>query len=187
VVGAAGIVGNQRNGMMKKWSFGLWVVAACVAGGVVSCASPDRPPRVAPAKPSMFAPAAMRLHPTFTQVMDTNNDGVADSIEAEVEFTDKFGDPTKAEGQFMFELFSFRQDNPDPRGSRLVNPFVASIVTPAEQESRWNRTTRTYSFRLATPAVGTRNHFVLTASFVSSSGKRFTDRTVLLPLRSEAK
>ena len=127
----------------------------------------------------------MRLHPTFTQLMDTNNDGVADAIEAEVEFTDRFGDPAKAEGQVMFELFGFRQDNPDPRGARLVNPFVGSIVTPAEQESRWNRTTRTYSFRLATPAVAPRANYVLTASFVSTSGKRYTDRTVLVPMRKE--
>ena len=174
-------------GMKSKSGVLVWGLAALMAVSVVSCSGGDRPPRVAPAKPSMFAPAAMRLHPTFTQVLDTNNDGVADSIEAEVEFTDKFGDPTKAEGQFMFELFSFRQDNPDPRGTRLVNPFVATIVTPAEQESRWNRTTRTYSFRLATPAVGTRANYVLTASFVSSNGKRFTDRTVLVPMRRDEK
>lgn len=176
---------RQMMGMKLNRGVFAGLVAFLLAGSVISCSSGDRPPRVAPAKPSMFAPAAMRLHPTFTQVLDTNSDGIADSIEAEVEFTDKFGDPTKAEGQFMFELFSFRQDNPDPRGSRLVNPFVASIVTPAEQESRWNRTTRTYSFRLATAAVAQRANYVLTVSFVSSSGKRFTDRTVLVPLRAE--
>lgn len=172
-------------GMTLKFGFCAMLLAALLAGSTVSCSSGDRPPRVATAQPSMFAPTSMRLHPTFSRVLDTNNDGAADSIEAEVEFTDKFGDPTKAEGQFMFELFSFRQDNPDPRGSRLVNPFVASIVTPAEQETRWNRTTRTYSFRLATGAVGPRANYVLTVSFVSSNGKRFTDRTVLVPQRAE--
>lgn len=176
---------GQMMGMTLQRGVFMVLLAFLLASCVVSCSSGDRPPRVAPIKPSMFAPAAMRLHPTFTQVLDTNNDGIADSIEAEVEFTDKFGDPTKAEGQFMFELFSFRQDNPDPRGTRLVNPFVASIVTPTEQESRWNRTTRTYSFRLATAAVAQRANYVLSVSFVSSNGKRFTDRTVLVPLRKE--
>ena len=175
-------------GKMKAKKFGVMAgVCGLMLLAVAGCSQPDRPPRVAPIKPSMFAPEAMRLHPTFTQVLDTNNDGTADSIEAEVEFTDKFGDPTKAEGQVMFELYSFRQDNPDPRGSRLVNPFVGSIQTPAEQEARWNRTTRTYSFRLAAPIVGKRANYVLTASFVTTSGKRYFDKTVLVPLPRDEK
>src|SRR5262249_40830310 len=93
----------------------------------------------------LFTASSMRLHPIFTQVKDWTGDGKPDGIQAELEFQDQCGDPTKAAGKVIFELFDYRRDSPDPRGDRLVNPWIGSIATLDEQRARWNRTSRTYS------------------------------------------
>ncbi len=133
----------------------------------------------------MFAPTAMRIHPVFTQVRDWTNDGRPDGIEVLVEFQDRFGDPVKASGQALFEVYAFRQGSPDPRGARLVEPFVANIDNVASQRDHWNRTSRCYSFQLAWPVVRQNEAYVLTASFQLEGGGRFTDQLVLKPMAKE--
>lgn len=150
---------------------------------VVGCAQPNLDePNVN--QDALFGPTAMRIHPIFTQVRDFNNDGTPDGVEALLEFQDQFGDPTKAAGTVMFELFEYRKANPDPRGARVVNPWIGSMLTRQEQEARWNRTSRTYTFQLAYPSIQTTRNYVLTASFRSSTGERFDDR-VVLPAQEE--
>lgn len=128
---------------------------------------------------ALFGPTAMRIHPVFSQVKDWTGDGRADGIEVLLEFQDQFGDPTKAAGTVMFELYSYRQAEPDPRGLRVVNPWHGSLLTTREQVSRWNRTSRTYSFQLAFGGIDAKKRYVLTAAFRSGSGSRFTDQVVL--------
>ena len=70
--------------------------------------------RTTPGNIDMFAPTGMRIHPIFTQVADLDKDGKPDGIEAQLEFQDQFGDPTKASGQVLFELFDYRRNSPDP-------------------------------------------------------------------------
>src|SRR3982751_3083148 len=105
----------------------------------------------------------MRVHPIFTRTRDWNNDGVADGIDAEIEFLDRFGDPTKADGRIVFELFNYRRDSMDPRGDRVVSPWIASVDSADEQQARWNRTSRTYSFKLAYSTLSRAKTFVLAA------------------------
>jgi hypothetical protein len=128
---------------------------------------------------ALFGPAAMRVHPVFTQVKDWTGDGRPDGIEVLLEFQDQFGDPTKAAGTAMFELFEYKQAEPDPRGQRVVNPWSGSLLTTREQVARWNRTSRTYTFQLSHPAIEPHKPYVLTAVFRASSGGRFFDRVVV--------
>jgi hypothetical protein len=129
----------------------------------------------------MFGPTRMRLHPIFTQVKDWTGDNIADGIEAEVEFQDQFDDPTKAAGKIMFELYAYRQGFPDPRGDRIVNPWVGSLLTLQQQREHWNRTSRTYSFQLAMPGISLKRTYVLTAMFENGNGRRFFSRLILNP------
>jgi hypothetical protein len=128
---------------------------------------------------ALFGPTAMRVHPIFTGVKDWTGDERADGVEVLIEFQDQFGDPTKAAGTLIFELYEYRIANPEPRGRRLVNPWIGSIVTLDEQRNRWNRTSRTYTFQLAYPEIDAGRSYVLTATFNSSTGERFLDRAVL--------
>lgn len=155
-----------------------WLVplALLILPVFIGCAS--KPIERDNAEVVMFGPTRMRLHPIFTQVKDWTGDNKPDGIEAELEFQDQFGDPTKAAGKVMFELFSYTA-GPDPRGDRIVNPWVGSLLTLQQQYEHWNRTSRTYGFQLAMPGITTKKSYVLTAMFEHSDGRRFFSRVIL--------
>jgi len=138
--------------------------------------------RATPGTIDMFAPTGMRIHPIFTQVADLDKDGKPDGIEAQLEFQDQFGDPTKASGQVLFELFDYRRNSPDPRGTRVGGPWMESLAGLDEQHARWNTTLRTYRFDLSYPNIRNDQPYVLTAIFELTSGGRFFDQIVLTPI-----
>ena len=134
----------------------------------------------------LFGPVAMRLHPIFTQVKDWSGDDKPDGIEALVELQDQFGDPTKASGRVIFELYEYRPHSPERRGERLLNPWIGDLETLDDQRDRWNRTSRTYGFQLTYPDVQPTRSYVLTAQFELSNGGRFFDRIILEGRRPRA-
>jgi hypothetical protein len=138
-------------------------------------------PHWQPQQPDLFAPTAMRIHPVFTQIRDWTESGQPDGVEVMVEFQDRFGDPSKASGAFVFELFQYRPGFPDQRGARVAMPFVANVDSAAAQRDHWNRTARSYAFQLALPQVNPNNTYVLQAHFELTGGGRFTDTLVLTP------
>jgi hypothetical protein len=130
-----------------------------------------------------FGPSELAFH-SFTTIKDWTSDQKPDGIEAVVEFLDQFGDPTKASGTLIFELYEYRRAAPDPRGQRLMY-WNASIQSLQEQRLRWNRISRTYSFALANDQINPRRTYVLSAIFQSSSGGRLFSRTILEPQPEE--
>jgi hypothetical protein len=127
---------------------------------------------------NMFAPTGMRIHPIFTQIQ-VDKDNKPTGIEAQLEFQDQFGDPTKASGRVLFELYLYRQTSPDPRGKRVGGPWLGSVATLAEQHERWNTTLRTYRFELTDANLHADQPYVLTATFELTGGGRFFDRNIL--------
>ncbi len=164
----------------------ILALAILVALGltVVGCSDGYAPPRPTP-QADVFGPVAMRVHPIFTQVKDWSGSGHPDGIETLIEFQDQFGDPTKASGRVMFELFEYRRGSADPRGGRVVNPWIGALSTLEQQRQHWNRTSRTYSFQLAYPQINPNRTYVLTAVFEMSEGGRFFDRIILEPSPKE--
>jgi hypothetical protein len=126
----------------------------------------------------LFGPSSMRLQPTFTQVRDWTGDGTPDGIEAVIELQDQFGDPTKASGRVIFELYTYRPYNPDPRGLRLVAPWEGRLDSMEDQRARWNRVNRAYIFQLAYPDARRDKDYVLEARFELANGGRY--RNVLI-------
>ncbi len=161
---------------MIRRAFATILVGALVAG----CNTGGGHPTTG-ADPAFLAPVTMRLHPVFTQVKDWTNDGRPDGIEVLVELQDQFGDPTKASGKVIFELFEYRRYDPEPRGQRLANPWIGDLSTVDLQREHWNRTSRTYSFQLALDQIRADKGYVLTATFELSQGGRFFDRIILEP------
>lgn len=129
----------------------------------------------------MFRPTAMRIHPVFSQVRDWSGDGRPDGFDVLVEFQDRFGDPTKASGNFIFEVYQYRPGFPDARGPRVGAPFLSNVANPAAQRDQWNRTARCYGFQLAHPQVSPSGTYVLTATFEAVGGGRFEDDIVITP------
>ena len=146
------------------------------------CQTDSPPPAEAAPNASqsnLFGPTSMRIHPVFTQIKDWTGDGKPDGIEVLLEFQDQFHDPTKAAGQVVFELYSFHQESPDPRGARLLNPWIGTLQSIADQDAHWNRTSRTYTFQLADPQISDSQIYVLTATFEQTGGGRFFDQIIL--------
>ncbi len=153
------------------------MLAATLLAG---CHQPDLSSDGRAAEVAPFAPVSMRVHPIFTQIKDWTGDGRPDGIEALVEFQDAFTDPTKAAGKLVFELFEYRA-GPDPRGDRVVNPWIGSLADAADQRRHWDHTSRAYSFLLAYPGIDRGRPYVLTAGFEPPSGGRLFDRVILQP------
>ncbi len=152
----------------------------CLVMGMLmalGCASHSPAPR-SPGDAALFGPASMRIHPIFTQVKDWTGDDKPDGVEALLEFQDQFSDPTKASGTAIFELYTYRKGDADPRGERVVNPWVGSLQTLADQQARWNRTSRTYFFQLEYPAIRDDRTYVLAATF-DTGATRFFDQIVI--------
>ena len=113
----------------------------------------------------MFGPAAIRIHPTFTQLRDWSGHGKPDGIEATLEVQDQFDEPIRATGRVMFELYDYQKNSPQVRGRRLGGPWIASLNTKAAQQDRWNSALRAYTFQLTQPEISTKRYYVLTAQF----------------------
>ena len=154
------------------------VIAITLLILIGGCTTPTINPRQPAEAQQLFAPVSMRIHPIFTQVKDWTGDGVIDGIEALLEFQDQFRDPTKAAGDVVFELYAYRPYSPDGRGERVVNPWLGSLRTLADQEARWNRTSRTYAFELEYPQIREDRDYVLVATF-DTGQTRFFDQIVI--------
>jgi hypothetical protein len=133
----------------------------------------------------LFSPVDMRLA-TFSKLKSWSGSGAPEGIEALLEFDDQFDDRTKAAGAVYFELYSFRPGWPDPRGSRIVNPWSGSLQTYDDQKAHWERASGAYNFRLACAGLEWNKDYVLAATFQSPSGQRFFSQIILPAEKPEA-
>jgi hypothetical protein len=145
----------------------------------VSCQDEAQPLARTQTDVKLFGPVSMRLHPIFTQVKSWSGDTRPEGIEALVELQDQFGDPTKASGRIIFELYTYKPYDPERRGERLAVWNDAYLQTLDEQRDRWNRTSRTYGFQLTYPQIQPTQSYVLTAEFQLAGGGRFFDQVIL--------
>jgi hypothetical protein len=145
---------------------------------LAACSSGPRPRTAEEAK--LFGPKSLRVHPTFTRVKDWTGDGRPDGIEAVVELQDEFGEPTRATGSVMFELYQYRPTHPDVRGRRIPEVWVWPLARRNEQVAHWSRALRAYSFKI--PLDPGRTPLVLEATFnLSDDRGRLTNQIVLEP------
>jgi hypothetical protein len=157
----------------------MLIVLLGLAPSHLACESPG-PLSMGKNAPSIIGPVSVRIHPTFTQVKSWAGDDRPEGIEALLEVRDRWDEPIRATGKVIFELYEYRRGYPDPRGSRLVNPWVASLATVEDQAARWDRVSRAYKFQLAYPQVDAKHTYVLSASFETEGGRLF-DRLNLGP------
>jgi hypothetical protein len=126
---------------------------------------------VVPQPIDMLLPKEISIHP-FTGTRMFDEQGGIKGMDVRIEAKDSFGDATKAFGQFRFEMYDFRKQNPDPKGEMLAS-WDVNLIEPKDNLVHWDNITRTYQFKLqwARPmAVGRR--FVLVAVFSSPYHER---------------
>lgn len=135
--------------------------------------------RSVPEPIDLLLPHEIRIHP-FTGTRTFDEAGGVRGIEVRVEARDAYADPTKAFGEFRFELYNYKPNRPDHRGDRLAM-WRESLLEPEKNLVHWDEITRTYEFKLqwARPIpVGKR--FVLVAVFDSPFTPRlFAERTAI--------
>ena len=148
-------------------------VAVCMVAFACGCEGSGGHPRSA-LDQQMFGPASVRIHPTFTQVRDWNGDGKPDGIEATLEIQDPFGEPTRATGRAMFELYEYRKNSPQVRGQRIGGPWIASLDSRPDQQEHWNPALRSYTFQLHFPNAQLDRYYVLTVQFDLNSTAAMT-------------
>jgi hypothetical protein len=146
------------------------------------------PPAPQAGREGDFAPTKLRVHPTFTQVKDWTGDGKLDGIEAVIELLDSYGEPTRGNGSLMFELWSYRPNDPAVVGTRVAGPWRGPLLTREDQDGHWSKALRAYTFQLEMPNVNPTKEYVLTASFEPpggadkpTAGGRLFDRLVIEP------
>ena len=128
----------------------------------------------------MFGPSSMRIHPTFTQVKDWTGDGKPDGVEAFLELSDQFGEPTRATGTIRFELYNFHEAEEERRGKQLAEPWIFKLDNRDQQIAHWNPVERAYTFRLPYDKISANRRYVLTAQFDRPGGRLF-DQLILEP------
>lgn len=114
------------------------------------------------------------LH-SFSSPKDWDDDGILDGIEAHIEAIDHFGDPCKTLGTLLFELYTFREAMPEPKG-RQLGVWEASMDDLQGHQLHWQRISRTYRFDLQTlKPIPLRRKYILTVKMTLPGGRRLFD------------
>lgn len=118
---------------------------------------------------SLMLPKEVRIHSfTNTKVFDNGQKG----IEVHIEARDAYGDPTKAFGDFRFELYAFKAQSPDPKGT-LINSWTESLSDPKANALHWWNVSRTYVFKLGVDqGIRPGHQYVLVATYSSPYSDR---------------
>lgn len=122
-----------------------------------------------------YSPTQIRVLP-FTKIRSFDEDPVPDGVAVSLRPLDGAGDPVKAYGSFLFELYAFQQATPDKRGRRL-QAWRQTIHTLDEQRTFWERVTSTYEFQLSWEGepLPIDRKYVLAASFEAPGADRLFD------------
>lgn len=155
---------------------------------LAACQPPESTPHLYGAGMDMFTPVKMRIHP-LSRIVFPSASATAPAtapagsaittpiLEARFELTDQFGDPGKGAGTIVLELL----DTSSPfAGKKPLQEWSLSLNTPQANREHWDRTTRTYLFKLPLPAdfpKPSTGHdlFTLSATFTLPNNSTLSD------------
>jgi hypothetical protein len=158
------------------------LLAGCEGLNLNSSTSKPATAASAPATPipepvSLMLPKEIRIHP-FTGTRTFDDAGGIKGIDVRIEAVDAYGDATKAFGDFRFELYTFKENSPDPKKQRIAL-WEVPLMDPKTNLTHWDNITRTYEFKLQwDQAIPVGQKFVLVAVYSSPYTQReFAERT----------
>lgn len=122
-----------------------------------------------------YSPRTIRILP-FTKARSFDDDAVPDGIGVSLRPLDGTGDPVKAYGTFIFELYAHRDASGNHRGD-LLQSWTQPVADPEDQKRFWERVTSTYEFQLSWEGqpIPPQKKYVLAVSFQAPGGKRLFD------------
>ncbi len=168
------------------WLALLLAAAGCTDGDVGLGAAPATQPgngggasQAVPAPIDLLLPQRIRIHP-FTGTRTFDAAGGVRGIDVRIEATDAFEDPTKAFGDFRFELYTHEAHGPDPKGRRIA-VWRVSLLEARQNVLHWDGIAKRYQFKLKwTHPIPVGQQFVLTATFTSPFSRRLFDERVFV-------
>lgn len=112
----------------------------------------------------------------FTKPRSFDDDAIPDGIGVSLRPLDGAGDPVKAYGTFIFELYAYRPASGSPRG-QLLQTWTQPVVSLDDQKRFWERVTSTYEFQLSWEGqpVPPQKKYILAVSFQAPGSKRLYD------------
>jgi hypothetical protein len=122
-----------------------------------------------------YSPASIKILP-FTKPRSFDDDAIPDGIGLSLRPLDAAGDPVKAYGTFIFELYEYRPALGTHRGA-LLQTWTQPVSSPEDQRKFWERVTSTYEFQLSwegRPIPPQKKHIIV-ASFQAAGGERLFD------------
>jgi hypothetical protein len=117
----------------------------------------------------MFGPTSIQIS-FFTQSRDFDDNKGDDGLEICAQPFDKFGDPTKAVGNWRFEVFEYKERSLNRRGRRLCHWFVP-VLTPEDNARYYDSIDRSYRFPLLWDvAIPAGSRVIVQATFYPPGG-----------------
>ena len=122
-----------------------------------------------------YSPQAIKILP-FTKAKSFDKDAIPDGIEVSMRTLDGAGDPVKAYGTFLFELYAYRPASTDHKGE-LIQSWRQPVLNLDDQKQYWERVTTSYQFQLSWEGVplAPQKKYILAASFQAPGGPRLFD------------
>lgn len=124
---------------------------------------------------AFYSPQSIKILP-FTKPRSFDDDAIPDGIGVSLRPLDGAGDPVKAYGAFIFELYTLRSAAGNRRGT-LLQTWHQEINDLESQKQFWERVTSTYEFHLSWEGmpISPQKKYILTASFQSPGSERLFD------------
>jgi hypothetical protein len=149
----------------------LYLIGGCARGEISETSGGPTAPELV----SFYSPRSIKILP-FTKARSFDEDGIPDGIAVSLQPRDGAGDPVKAYGTFLFELYGYRPATADHRGERLQS-WEQRVVNLEDQKQFWQRVTATYEFQLSWEGqpIPPQKRYLLAVSFQSPGGERLFD------------
>ena len=124
---------------------------------------------------SYYSPQSIKILP-FTKPCSFDEDVVPDGLCVSLHTLDAAGDPVKAYGTFLFELYAYRPGTSDHRGE-LLHTWTQPVNNPKDQKQYWEKPTKTYEFQLSWEGqpLEPQKKYILTATLQAPGAKRLFD------------
>lgn len=124
---------------------------------------------------SYYSPQSIKVLP-FTKPRSFDDDALPDGVGVSLRPQDGQGDPVKAYGTFLFELFAYQPGLGTHRGE-LLQTWNQPVLGPEDQKKFWERVTSTYEFQLSWEGkpIPPQSKYILVASFQAPGSERLFD------------
>jgi len=169
--------GSAASGSMTGWLVAalapllLYPVGGCQRGEITAAeGDPTAEELIA-----FYRPRQIRIL-EFSKPASFDNDAIPDGIAVWIHALDGAGNPGRAYGTFLFELYSYRPASQDHKGE-LLQQWSESIHSIEDQKLFWDRFSDGYEFQLLWEgvAIPPQQRYILTASYQAPGAERLFD------------